>query len=174
MWKPIQGWEGLYSVNENGEVKNDLNNHIIVGDVNSAGYQRVSLYRKGHNPPFQRFFRHRLVAMTFIENPQPNKFIEVNHIDTNKENNSVTNLEWCTPLYNVHHSAKKDENRYKPFKVVFVDGRTRYYRFTTELAKELNISSMTIKGWLNGRIKSYPKYGIQIIEHIERPKPLFE
>lgn len=55
MWKDIIGWEGLYQVNENGDVINKITKHVLVGDVNPAGYCRVCLYCKQHKPPKQRF-----------------------------------------------------------------------------------------------------------------------
>ena len=50
MWKDIPGWEDLYEINEYAIVRNKLNGHIIVGDTNSAGYERVCLYNKKHTP----------------------------------------------------------------------------------------------------------------------------
>ena len=50
----------------------------------------------------KRYKVHRLVAITFVENP--NSFTEVNHKDGNKLNNTVNNLEWCTRSQNVKHS----------------------------------------------------------------------
>ena len=44
MWIDIIGWENLYAINEYGEVKNQITNNLIVGDINSAGYARVCLY----------------------------------------------------------------------------------------------------------------------------------
>lgn len=67
MWKDIKGWESYYEVNEYGEVRNKLNQKLIIGDCNNIGYQRVTLSNKNNHIKKQRFFRHRLVAIHFIE-----------------------------------------------------------------------------------------------------------
>ena len=46
MWKNIKGWEGYYSINENGDVRNDITGKLIKGDINLSGYYRVCLYNK--------------------------------------------------------------------------------------------------------------------------------
>ena len=54
---------------------------------------------------------HRLVAEAFIENPQPDIFDQVNHIDANKSNNCVDNLEWCNEKLNMEHASKNVPKR---------------------------------------------------------------
>lgn len=78
---------------------------ILKPRKDGAGYLRVALpiIDKG----YKNFSVHRLVAQAFI--PNPKKLPQVNHKDENKTNNCVSNLEWCTQLYNNHygnHSAK--------------------------------------------------------------------
>lgn len=90
-----------YGVNENGEVFNLLTNTKLKPWV-SNGYQYVSLGRKNKKRV------HRLVANAFIPNPQ--NLPVVNHLDENKLNNNVSNLEWCTHrdnvMYGEHAPAK--------------------------------------------------------------------
>lgn len=67
---------------------------------NGCGYLRVGI---GHENPQ---YVHRLVAETYIPNPDPETKTQVNHIDGNKHNNSVENLEWCTPSENGRHAFR--------------------------------------------------------------------
>ena len=47
MWKDIEDWEEFYEINEDGDVRNKQTGHLVIGDRNSVGYQRVCLYKKG-------------------------------------------------------------------------------------------------------------------------------
>ena len=165
MWKPINKCEDLYSVNENGEVKNNKTNKLIVGDINSCGYYRVCLYDKQNNRK-QRFFRHRLVAIHFIDNP--NNYDEVNHIDGNKSNNNVNNLEWVNRVYNERHSRKElyNNKEYKPFKVIYLNGEERIYDLKKDLAEKLGVTESCVQKYLHKINKGYIKYGIISIEYI--------
>lgn len=109
---PIQGYEGLYSVTSFGRVWSHERECICGRDVirqcggvflrfklDKDNYFRVCLRNKGHK---KDFFVHRLVGVTFIENPL--NLPEINHKDTNKQNNYKSNLEWCTQDYNKSHA----------------------------------------------------------------------
>lgn len=90
----IEGCEH-YAISEHGAVTNTRTGLVLKPDMNSAGYQRVTLWNGGYN----RITVHRLVALHFLENPEGLPI--VNHIDGNKLNNHYSNLEWCTASYNV-------------------------------------------------------------------------
>ena len=83
------------------------------------GYLRLNLCKEGKQKPFKV---HRLVAQAFI--PNPNNFPQVNHKDENKENNCITNLEWCTNEYNHNYGtrnkrvAEKQKGRKIPFEQI--------------------------------------------------------
>lgn len=163
MWKDIQGWEDLYEVSDSGDIRNKETGALLVGDVNNAGYHRVCLYKKGHNPPKQRMFRHRLVATHFI--PNPNNLPEVNHIDLDKANNSARNLEWVTRGENEHHGRVNGARPYRPFMVKYNDGRSRVYETSSQLASEFGITRAAVKHWLHYD-KGYRGRGIRSIQYI--------
>ena len=164
VWKPIKEWENLYYVNENGEVLNIKTNRLIKGDINNYGYHRVCLYDRKNNKK-KRYFRHRLVAIHFINNP--NGYTEVNHIDGDKSNNTIENLEWSSRKQNERHSRKEIHSKeYKPYKVVFCDGKILIFDFKSDLSKMVGVTTSCIKQWLHKETYGYKKYGIVSIEYI--------
>ena len=118
IFKDIEGYEGLYQVSNYGRVLSlgngistnsltKLKKFISIG-ITPKGYTKVKLSKQG----VKKFYSvHRLVAKAFIDNPIDKP--QVNHIDCNKLNNHVSNLEWCTSLENISHSVKNglQENR---------------------------------------------------------------
>lgn len=100
-YKEIDGFPNYY-INKDGEVIRDNNGklRIIHDRLNAGGYPRVSMSL----PNGRRVDRlvHRLVAIAFI--PNPNNYPQVNHIDGDKGNYSLDNLEWCTDKQNKWHS----------------------------------------------------------------------
>lgn len=110
VWKDISGYEGLYQISDFGNVKSITrmvkSNHgnfrlqrekLLKVRLNNKGYYTVILYKDSHP---KTFFVHRLVAIAFI--PNENDLPEVNHIDENKLNNYVENLEWVTHKENLN------------------------------------------------------------------------
>lgn len=105
IWKYIPGWEGVYQISNMGRVKSfkQTSNGKILSLVNRNGdYFSVVLQGVGKKRQSARV--HRLVAEAFI--PNPDNLPEVNHIDGNKQNNRVENLEWCSRSRNVIHSIE--------------------------------------------------------------------
>ncbi len=96
MWKKIKEHSN-YSVSTDGMVRNDKTGRILKPALTHNGYYRVDL-----NGKLCRV--HTLVAETYIDNP--NNYNQVNHIDGNKTNNNVDNLEWCTCSQNLLHAYK--------------------------------------------------------------------
>lgn len=109
IWKDIQGYEGLYQVSTLGRVRSldrliksrygnfrKITGKIIKPNKIWSGYLRISLWKQ----QVEYKSLHRLVAETFIPNPQ--NLPCVNHKDEVKSNNSVSNLEWCTWRYNAN------------------------------------------------------------------------
>lgn len=103
IWKDIKGYEGIYKISNLGNVKS---NKLLKKELCTNGYFRVTLYNE-KSP--KRFLVHRLVAETFIPNPENKP--QVNHIDGNKLNNCVCNLEWATSKENNVHAFKLGLNK---------------------------------------------------------------
>lgn len=164
MWKDIEDWEEFYEINEDGDVRNKQTGHLVIGDRNSGGYQRVCLYKKGHNPPKKRYSRHILVAKHFV--PNPDNKPEVNHKDLDIDHNYASNLEWSTKRENELHSRMFGGKEYKPFEVVYESGEICCYDCATHLAEELHVTRRTVVNWLHGDNHGYRNYGITEIGYI--------
>lgn len=106
IWAYIKGYEGLYQISNYGRIKSfairkySTGAMILKPKLAKNGYLMVSLNK---NRKGRYFLIHRIVAQTFIPNPE-NKST-VNHKDGNKFNNCVENLEWQTQSENNHHAV---------------------------------------------------------------------
>ena len=101
VWKPIDGTDGKYEVSNFGRVRtNGKRPGLLTLTKQPSGYRYAMIALSNGK---QRNCRvHRLVAQYFL--PNPDNMNEVNHKDGNKDNNHVSNLEWCTRSNNVKHS----------------------------------------------------------------------
>lgn len=103
---PIPGYDSLYSADSNGTVlshaKNNRPARTLISSANSFGYHFVSLCKDGI---CRKALLHRLIAQAFVPKLDP-LATDVNHIDGDKSNNTVANLEWCTRSYNIQHAYR--------------------------------------------------------------------
>lgn len=149
IWKDIKGYEGLYQVSNKGNVKSLNYNRtgeekILRPGVGSQGYLQVNLYKNGK---CKMLNVHRLVLMTF--NPINNMdSLQVNHKDENKQNNCLSNLEWCNRKYNNNYGTRNQRSaQSKSIPVVQLDPNTN---------KVINVYGSAMKakrqGFDNGNI----------------------
>jgi len=95
-WKRVVGYESKYEVSDSGLVRKTSG--AILGQwKNSSGYMMVRL-----SSPRSQERVHRIVAAAFI--PNPSRLPHINHLDFNRANNHVNNIEWCSPRQNLRHS----------------------------------------------------------------------
>jgi hypothetical protein len=103
IWKDCKGYEGKYQVSSMGRVWSIKRQSVLKGSADKDGYIRVQLTAKNGKTKTEKV--HRLVAIAFLDNPD--NLPQVNHKDENKQNNCITNLEWCDCSYNIIYSKGK-------------------------------------------------------------------
>lgn len=97
--QPIKDFEGKYAISTCGKVTNVNSGKVLKPSLNENGYWYVGLWQEGKT---RSFSLHRLLAQAFIPNPENKPF--VNHIDADRSNYSLPNLEWCTQSENIKHA----------------------------------------------------------------------
>ena len=155
-WRPVVGYEGLYEVSNMGRVKSVertawngkgyriVAERILKGRRTKKGYLQVQLHQDAKIKPY---YIHRLVAQSFLDNPD--NLPEVNHIDQDKTNNCIDNLEWCTSQYNIEYSQAKP--------VIGIDkitGLILEFSSAHEVERMIGIAQQSICACLKGRQKS--------------------
>lgn len=150
-WRPIAGFEGLYEISNFGNVKS-----LCAGRWKSVmmrkpvsdkdGYLTVNL-KKGGKYVCAKI--HRLVAKAFLSNP--NGYPQVNHMDEDKANNRVDNLEWCSCEYNNTYNDRQ-KRFYKPVIQLSDDGKEiRRFESVNAAAEYIGINPASISAVLSGR-----------------------
>lgn len=160
-WKTIEGYP-RHQCSNTGKIRYSKENRWIESKYrkNWAGYFLVNLY-DGQHPKGKTFSVHGIIALNLI--PNPSQYPIINHIDGNKENNSITNLEWCSHQHNSQHAFRlglrndmKGENNHAAklnFKKVneirekYLTGAYTY----VNLSKEYNMSIISIKRIIRNR-----------------------
>ena len=106
-WKAIEGYEGVYDVSDAGQVRNVKYGHTLKHGSNK-GYPSVNLSVGGK---YKTKKIHRLVAIAFIDNPE--NLPVVNHLNGDRTDHRIENLEWCTQGHNVQHMLDEGFSRGK-------------------------------------------------------------
>ena len=164
VWRDIQGYKGLYQVSNYGNVRSLYFSKIkLLKPFNIKSYLCVYLYDKTNKTEKRKkWYIHRLVATTFLQNP--NNLPEVNHIDENKNNNCVNNLEWCDKKYNNnygnrnHYISLNNANKTKVNQYSLNGEYIKTYNSIREACKELGIRSSGISNCCANRISKSGGY----------------
>ena len=145
-WRDIKGFESLYEVSNLGRVKSLKfgRERILKPGKDARGYLQVILCKDGK---VKKFYVHRLVANTFI--PNPNNLETVNHINEIKTDNRVSNLEWMNNKDNVRYSQAVAVNQFT------LDGRfIRTWDCMSEIQYQLSFHQSQICSCCQGKYKT--------------------
>lgn len=176
IWLPIKDYEGLYEVSSLGKVRS-LDRNLIVSNgkkyirkgrtikphVNKFGYQRIGLSKNGIR---EQIFVHRIVAKAFL--PTSNmESLDVNHIDGNKQNNTIQNLEWCNRQYNMQHAYRNGLVKFKVTahpkrriaKLDYNENILNVYNSIKEAAIDTGINASSISHVARGKYKHVGGFG---------------
>lgn len=155
IWKDIKGYEGLYQISNKGRVWSVRKQKYMkpyYSGGNMTRYNKVDLIAK--NGKRKKEYVHRLVALNFI--PNPSGYTIVNHIDGNKINNCVENLEWCSSSYNSIHSYYTLNNTKSQFTAVPCKclETEKEYCSVAEAARDSGLRPQNIQAVLDGYRKT--------------------
>lgn len=167
IWKDIKDYEGLYQVSNLGNIKrvqrkrydrNQLLEEKIIKVIfpKNKWYPYFSLCKNG---VAKNHYLHRVLAIAFI--PNPNNYPCINHIDGNKQNNNLNNLEWCSFSHNNKEAHKLKLNRGTAKTTLQFDKQGNFIKewFSTRQAeKQLNIANGNVSACCIGNKKSAGGY----------------
>lgn len=171
--KPIIDFDGYY-ISINGNVYSSKRNKNILyklqPSIDANGYNIVCL--KHNSGKYKNIFLHRIVAITFIKQRKTHTRLVINHIDGNKQNNSVSNLEWVTQRQNAKHACVhnlRKSNGARSVICVFPNGDEKIFPSILKCAEYLNIAQSTVACCVTGLSKSAG--GCQVY-YADQPAPI--
>lgn len=148
-WKPVNGYEGFYEINEQGNVKS-LHQHnygyIMNQRIDRGGYYTVRLAKPGKRSC--TVYVHRLLGYAFIPNPDNKPLI--NHEDGNKLNNAITNLSWVTASENMKHAYQLGLSTACNCREIIDDFTGKIFPSLKEAAEYHCIEYPTFKNYMSG------------------------
>lgn len=122
--KYIPGYENRYSATEDGRIYSHISNVYLKFGESNKGYYMVNLHKDG----IQKYcLVHRLIAITFLENPDNKK--EIDHIDRTPKNNNISNLRWCSRSENCINIRVQKNNKLGEKNIYYNESRNDF-KFT--------------------------------------------
>ena len=170
IWKDIPNYYGIYQASNFGRIRN-AKTLSIRKPINYGLYYTIELSNNGKK---KLFLVHRLVAITFLPNPLNKR--EINHIDGNKHNNKVDNLEWATRKENAMHSARTGLQTKEQFRKAILSMKKVNERAIVQLkngnviarysslrdaCRKLGMSCGYLSDFINGKTRCKKAYGYE-------------
>lgn len=161
-WKDIPDFEGIYEASTFGRIRTKLGKATYTKTHGVRIWKQRILKFKGHNCVTgyrvtlwkngicKDFLVARLVASTFLSNELKNKNLTVNHIDGNRFNNNISNLEWCTLRENIKKAY--ENNLYPQRNIILIDKETKKEIFFNSLSKASLYMKRNV-GYISAKIK---------------------
>ena len=152
----IEGFE-KYEVSNLGKVRNIKSGRILKPYLTKKGYLMHLLYE---NNKQNHLLLHRIIATAFIDNPEEKP--QVNHIDENKLNNDLSNLEWCTERENAIHGTRTkrvaEKLSQKVIQLDLNDNILNVFKSMRQAERETGIDATSISACCNGKRKSAGRF----------------
>lgn len=159
MNSPVELWKkhpdiDKIEVSSFGRVRSVKGHYYKIRPI-AGGYIKLQFRMNGK---YVNKLAHRLVAQTFI--PNPNNLPQVNHKDGDKTNNNVDNLEWCTRSYNAKKYREKygDSQGHPVFAINLTNLKVSRYKSQSEAGRSLGVKQPSINYVINGKIKQTGDY----------------
>ena len=182
----IEGFEN-YSISNKGKILSYTkceDGRLLKPQKDAMGYLHVRLYdgsdirgkyaNGDSKPKLEKV--HRLVAQHFLPEPDKDIYQEVNHIDGNKQNNDVTNLEWMTRMENIHHAWKTGLNekgrregavkRRHPVKITRKDGTIEYFSGKVQASFYMGVTPHCILAKIKSQSYGLTGFKVENVDYI--------